>query len=80
MKSAWNLLQRLENAQNGNERLLQKVGMDLGSAPHPLGAGARLSLDGAYAFSSAGKPGARRSVSSASSMSLTTWVDHAPPP
>ena len=32
--------QALEKAQNGNGRLLEKVGMDLGSAPRPLGFGA----------------------------------------
>jgi hypothetical protein len=33
--------QPVENARNGNGRRLQKVGMGLDSAPHPLGAGAR---------------------------------------
>jgi hypothetical protein len=32
--------QVLEKAQNGNGRLLEKVGMDLGLAPRPLGVGA----------------------------------------
>ena len=32
--------QALEKAQNGNGRLLEKVGMDLGLAPRPLGVGA----------------------------------------
>jgi hypothetical protein len=32
--------QALEKAQNGNGQLLEKVGMDLGLAPRPLGFGA----------------------------------------
>jgi hypothetical protein len=32
--------QALEKAQNGNGQLLEKVGMDLGLAPCPLGFGA----------------------------------------
>ena len=37
--------QALEKAQNGNGQLLEKVGMDLGLAPRPLGVGAtRLGL------------------------------------
>jgi hypothetical protein len=32
--------QALEKAQNGNGQLLEKVGMDLGLAPRPLGVGA----------------------------------------
>jgi hypothetical protein len=34
--------QVLEKAPNGNGRLLEKVGMDLDLAPHPLGFGATL--------------------------------------
>jgi hypothetical protein len=32
--------QALEKAQNGNGRLLEKLGMDLGLAPRPFGFGA----------------------------------------